>query len=61
MSSLGVEESGTWMAVLYYKGCPGCLKVLTDGDEFKTAILTQDSVVQEVWICLHLSVPNGCS
>ncbi|XWS63326.1 hypothetical protein CRYUN_Cryun06bG0085600 [Craigia yunnanensis] len=48
MSSLGVGDSGTWMAVLYFKGCPGCSKVIKDGDDLKSAFLTDDSVVHEL-------------
>ena len=60
MSSLGVGDSGTWMAVLSFKGCPGCSKVIKDGDELKSAFLTDDSVVHEVRISLHLSAPKDC-
>ncbi|XVF66972.1 hypothetical protein PTKIN_Ptkin10aG0082900 [Pterospermum kingtungense] len=48
MSSLGVEASGTWMAVLYFKGCPDCSKVIKDGDELKSAFMKGDSVVHEL-------------
>lgn len=48
VSSLGVEDSGTWMAVLYFKGCPGCSKVIKDEEELKNALMTDNSVVREV-------------
>ncbi|XP_022743072.1 uncharacterized protein LOC111294143 isoform X2 [Durio zibethinus] len=60
MSFLGVEDSGTWMAVLYLKGCPGCSKVSRDVDELKSAFLTHDSVVHEVEVDgqdLQLALP----
>ncbi|XP_022763966.1 LOW QUALITY PROTEIN: uncharacterized protein LOC111309235 [Durio zibethinus] len=60
MSSLGVEDSGTWMAVLYFKGCPGCSKVIKDGDKLKSAFLTDDSVVRELEVegqDLQLALP----
>ncbi|MBA0843182.1 hypothetical protein Goarm_000393 [Gossypium armourianum] len=48
VSSLGVEDSGTWMAVLYFKGCPGCSKVIKDEEELKNALMTDNSVVREL-------------
>ncbi|XVF01801.1 hypothetical protein REPUB_Repub04eG0120700 [Reevesia pubescens] len=60
MSSLGVEDSGTWMSVLYFKGCPGCSKVIKDGDELKSVFLTDDSVVRELEVDgqnLQLALP----
>ncbi|XP_039029479.1 uncharacterized protein LOC120163679 [Hibiscus syriacus] len=48
MSSLGVEDSGTWMAVMYFKGCPGCSKVIKDEYDLKNAIVTDNSVVREL-------------
>ncbi|KAK8656539.1 hypothetical protein V6N13_098486 [Hibiscus sabdariffa] len=48
MSLLGVEGSGTWMAVLYFKGCPGCSKVIKDEDELKNALVTDNSVLREL-------------
>ncbi|OMP06447.1 hypothetical protein COLO4_08120 [Corchorus olitorius] len=35
------------MAMLYFKGCPSCSKVIKDGDELKSAILNDNSVVRE--------------
>ncbi|XVE92887.1 hypothetical protein REPUB_Repub01dG0142400 [Reevesia pubescens] len=61
MSSLGVEDSGgTWMAVLYFRGCPACSKVIKDGDELKCAFLTDDSIVRELEVDgqdLQLALP----
>ncbi|KAK6282093.1 hypothetical protein POUND7_015918 [Theobroma cacao] len=60
MSSLGVEDSGTWKAVIYFKGCPGCSKVIKDGDELKSAFLTDDSIVHELEVDgqdLQLALP----
>ncbi|XVE49758.1 hypothetical protein DITRI_Ditri01bG0107300 [Diplodiscus trichospermus] len=48
MSSLGVRDSGAWMAMLYVKGCPGCLKVIKDEDELNSAFLIDNSVVHEL-------------
>ncbi|KAK9044043.1 hypothetical protein V6N11_072365 [Hibiscus sabdariffa] len=48
MPSLGVEDSSTWMAVMYFKGCPGCSKVIKDEDDLKNALMTDNSVVREL-------------
>ncbi|XWS54320.1 hypothetical protein CRYUN_Cryun10bG0079900 [Craigia yunnanensis] len=60
MSSLGVDDSGTWMSVLYFKGGPDCSKVIKDGDELKSVFLTDDSVVRELEVDgqdLQLTLP----
>ncbi|KAL4301993.1 hypothetical protein GQ457_10G021760 [Hibiscus cannabinus] len=48
MPSLGVEDSSTWMTVMYFKGCPGCSKVIKDEDDLKNALMTDNSVVREL-------------
>ncbi|GMI88437.1 hypothetical protein like AT3G19780 [Hibiscus trionum] len=48
MSLLDVEDSGTWVAVMYFKGCPGCSKVIKDEDDLKNALMTDNSVVREL-------------
>ncbi|XP_039018450.1 uncharacterized protein LOC120149810 isoform X2 [Hibiscus syriacus] len=62
MSLLGVEDSGTWMAVMYFKGCPGCSKVIKDEDELKNALMTDNSVIRELQFDGHdlpLALPSN--
>lgn len=48
LSELDTEASGApWSMKLYSAGCPSCSTVLTEGDDLKIVLQTQDSVVTE--------------
>lgn len=48
LSSLGLEDSGSWLAMLYIAGCPSCSKILEKEDDLKTFLQMDNSVVMEV-------------
>ncbi|KAE8688101.1 hypothetical protein F3Y22_tig00111000pilonHSYRG00035 [Hibiscus syriacus] len=57
-----VADSGTWMAVRYFKGCPGCSQVIKDEDELKNALMTDNSIVRELQFDGHdlpLALPEN--
>ncbi|KAK9000843.1 hypothetical protein V6N11_081327 [Hibiscus sabdariffa] len=47
MSLLGVEDSGPWMTMMYFKGCICCSKVIKDEDELKNNLMKDNSVLRE--------------
>ncbi|XP_027097234.1 uncharacterized protein [Coffea arabica] len=49
LSELDIEASAApWLMKLYSAGCPTCSKVLTEGDDLKAILQTQESVVTEL-------------
>lgn len=48
LSSLGVEDSSSWLAMLYFSGCPGCSKFFKEGDDFKSLLQMHNSLVTEL-------------
>lgn len=53
VSTLGIGESGSWLALLNYAGCPSCLKIINKEDDLSDILQSDNSVVLEV----SLSVP----
>lgn len=54
LSSLDVVHSSSWSTVLYFAGCPSCSKVLREGDDLKSALQMQNSLVLEVSLVVML-------
>lgn len=50
LSSLGVRVSGSWLAELWFNGCPRCSKVLKDGDALISALEVDSSIVPELQV-----------
>lgn len=48
LSPLGVEVSDQWYLIVSYAGCPGCLKVLKEGDHLHDVIERHDLPVMEL-------------
>lgn len=68
LSSLGVEESDPWFAMLCLAGCHGCLKVFKEVDDLKFVSQMHNTFVSEVsflslqcflW-CFLLVDPSSC-
>lgn len=53
LSSLHVRQSDSWLIILHFVGCPSCSKVLREGDDLKSALLMQNSLVREVSYVSH--------
>ncbi|PRQ41401.1 putative protein disulfide-isomerase [Rosa chinensis] len=47
LSALGIGDSSSWLAVLYFAGCPSCLKIIKKEDDLNNA-LKMDSLVKEL-------------
>lgn len=47
LSFLGIKDSGPWLAMLHFAGCPNCSKVLGEGVDIRHAIKMQASPVTE--------------
>ncbi|CAN4123808.1 unnamed protein product [Withania somnifera] len=54
LSSLNVEDSGSWLVTLHFAGCPSCLKVLREGDDLKSFAKIQAWPVAEASFCCFL-------
>lgn len=48
LSSLGLDDPGSWLAMLYIAGCPSCSKILGKEDDLKNVLQMDNSVVMEV-------------
>lgn len=48
LSFLGVKDSGPWLAMLHFAGCPSCSKILGEGDDIRHAIQMQALPVTEL-------------
>ncbi|KAL3510145.1 hypothetical protein ACH5RR_029546 [Cinchona calisaya] len=49
LSELDIEASAApWLMKLYAAGCPICSKVVTEGDDLKMVLQTQESVITEL-------------
>lgn len=48
LSSLGLEDSDSWFAVLYFAGCPTCLKFIRKEDDLNNVLHIDNPVVAEV-------------
>lgn len=48
LSFLGIKDSGPWLAMLHFVGCPSCSKVLGEGVDIRHAIKMQPSPVTEL-------------
>ena len=48
LSSLGLEDSSSWLAVLHVAGCPTCSRILKEEDDLKDVLQMDSSVVMEV-------------
>ncbi|PON36695.1 Thioredoxin-like fold containing protein [Parasponia andersonii] len=48
LSTLGIGESGSWLAVLHYAGCPSCLKIIKKEDDLSDVSQMDNSVVSEL-------------
>uniref|UniRef100_A0A2N9GKU3 Thioredoxin domain-containing protein n=1 Tax=Fagus sylvatica TaxID=28930 RepID=A0A2N9GKU3_FAGSY len=50
LSSLGLENSGSWLAVLHVAACPTCSKILKEEDDLRSVLQMDNSVVMEVML-----------
>lgn len=57
LSSLGVEDSGSWSVMVHYSGCPSCSKILKEGDDLKSFLQMDKSIVREVNVSNMLFKP----
>lgn len=48
LSTFGIEDSSTWLAVLYLSGCPGCSKIIKKEEDLKNALQMDNLIVTEV-------------
>lgn len=48
LSSLGVNDSGSWLLMVYFAGCPTCFKVLREGDDLKSFLLMHNPLMKEL-------------
>ncbi|XP_059279366.1 uncharacterized protein LOC132033403 isoform X2 [Lycium ferocissimum] len=48
LSSLNIEDSGSWLVTLHFAGCPSCLKALREGDDLKAFAKIQAWPVAEL-------------
>lgn len=55
LSSLDVGQSDSWLMILHIAGCPSCSKVFREGDDLRHALLMQNSLVREVSLVMVLS------
>lgn len=59
LSILGIQDSGSWMAVLYFAGCPSCLRMLNNEDDLNNVLKMDNPIVTEVSLfTIYVSVPN---
>nr|XP_011463453.1 PREDICTED: uncharacterized protein LOC101292598 isoform X2 [Fragaria vesca subsp. vesca] len=48
LSALGIGDSSSWLAVLYFAGCPSCSKIINKEGELNNALKMDNSVVKEL-------------
>ncbi|XP_030960145.1 uncharacterized protein LOC115981869 isoform X3 [Quercus lobata] len=48
LSSLGLEDSSSWLAVFHVAGCPTCSRILKEEDDLKDVLQMDSSVVTEL-------------
>lgn len=48
ISSLGIEDSDSWLATLHFAGCPSCSKTLRADDDLKQNLQMNNFIVSEV-------------
>lgn len=59
LSTLGIQESGSWLAVLYFAGCPSCLRILNKEDDLNNVLKMDNPMLMEVSLfIIYVSVPN---
>lgn len=60
LSSLGIGNSGTWLMMLYFAGCPNCSKVLREVNDLKSVLQMHASPVTEAsfFFSDHLLIQN---
>lgn len=48
LSTLGIGESGSWLAVLHFAGCPSCLKIIEKEDNLQDFLQMENPVISEL-------------
>ncbi|XP_015895839.3 uncharacterized protein LOC107429633 isoform X2 [Ziziphus jujuba] len=48
LSTLGIQESGSWLAVLYFAGCPSCLRILNKEDDLNNVLKMDNPMLMEL-------------
>ncbi|XP_075658409.1 uncharacterized protein LOC142628234 isoform X3 [Castanea sativa] len=48
LSSLGIEDSSSWLALLHVAACPTCSRILKEEDDLKDVLQMDSSVVMEL-------------
>lgn len=60
LSALGIGDSSSWLAVLYFAGCPSCSKIIKIEGDLSNALQMDSSVVKEVSSCAQNPVAEAC-
>lgn len=58
LPELNIESNDSWLMTLHYSGCPSCLKLLTENDDLKIVLQTQEAVVGELGDYVHDFLPT---
>lgn len=48
LSTLGIGEFSSWLAVLHFAGCPSCLKIIEKEDDLNDVLHMENPVISEV-------------
>ncbi|XP_024031765.1 uncharacterized protein LOC21398092 [Morus notabilis] len=48
LSTLGIGESSSWLAVLHFAGCPSCLKIIEKEDDLNDVLQMENPVISEL-------------
>lgn len=54
LSTLGIQDSGSWLVVLYFAGCPGCLRIINKEDDLNNVLKMDYSIVKEVSLSIFI-------
>lgn len=54
LSTLGIQDSGSWLVVLYFAGCPSCFRILNKEDDLNNVLKMDYSIVKEVSLFIYL-------
>lgn len=60
LSALGIGDSSSWLALLYFAGCPSCSKIIKIEGDLSNALQMDSSVVKEVSSCAQNPVAKAC-
>lgn len=55
LSLIGVGEPSSWSVMMHYAGCLGCSKLLKEGEDLRSFLESDNSIVTEVSFCYLFS------